>query len=100
MIVSQLLFTATIREHCRNIHNKSLSFFPNRTIDGHYQIFDPILTKHKDDKRMNKVLSNVYKLTFQSNGEISSRLNLDQKNLWDADIEKTFTIFRKSTWQA
>ena len=79
-IAPRLLLTATVREDRRSIHNGSLNFFPDGTMDARNEIFDPIFTKHKDDKVTDKDFSGVYKLTFQSDGGIGSELNLEQKH--------------------
>ena len=57
-----------------------LSFFSNRIMDVQNLIFDPILTKHKNNKVIDKDFNGIYKLIFQSNSRIGSKLNLDQKH--------------------
>ena len=59
-IAARLLLTTTVKENRRSIHNGSLSFFPDRNMDAQNQIFDPILTKHKDDKVTDKDFSDMY----------------------------------------
>lgn len=46
-IALQLLLTATVRKDRRSVHNESLSFFPDRTMDVQNQIFYLILTSIK-----------------------------------------------------
>ena len=48
-------------------------------MDRQNQIFDQILTKHKNDEVTDKDFSGVYKLRFYYNVWISLKLNLDEK---------------------
>lgn len=79
-IIPQLILTAIVKENYKNIHNKSLSFFLDKTMDVQNQNFDLIFTKHINNKVTDKDFSSVYKLTFQSNKGIDSEFNIDQKD--------------------
>ena len=71
----------------------SLSFFLGGTLDAREQILNLTLTQDEQ-------ICGLYKLTFQSNGEIGSALNLQPDQRWDDNILETFSTFCKYAWQA
>lgn len=80
------LITISGNKNDKLIHKGSLSFFISRTINTRDQILNLILSLEKDNNTLVELYNTLYKLTFYSNSDISSVLNLRYENKWDANI--------------
>lgn len=82
-------------ENRKLIYKRSLSFFPDGTINTRDQILNSTLSLERDDNPLIEEYNALYKLIFQSNGGIDSAFNLGQENWWDIDLLEIFSTFRK-----